>query len=259
MESTPRAARLVVPPHAGARPGGGWLERGGARGNLPFEELVRQCQACAQPRLELEVEARDRGGGRAAAHAAEGALAPLAPRAAAHVPAAGGLRAGVRRAAGRAAGPDFRLAQHFAERAALALDNARLYQEAREAIALREQFVVVAGHELRTPLTALLLGLESLQRRLTGRASRGSCSGGSPSAGARAPSSTGSSTAAGRRPASPRDALRLDAEELELTSLVEDTLQKMMPQFEKAGCAISLTRGSQPGGVVGPAAGWIKW
>ena len=51
--------------------------------------------------------------------------------------------------------PDFSLARDFAERAALALDNARLYQEAREATALRDQFLAVAERELKTPVTAL--------------------------------------------------------------------------------------------------------
>jgi signal transduction histidine kinase/DNA-binding NarL/FixJ family response regulator len=55
-------------------------------------------------------------------------------------------------------------AMELARRCASALDNARLYQRAQEAIALREDFLAVASHELRTPLAALVLGLQSLQR-----------------------------------------------------------------------------------------------
>ncbi len=50
---------------------------------------------------------------------------------------------------------DFSLAQEIANRAALAIDNARLYQEARDALQQREEFLLVAAHELRTPVTGL--------------------------------------------------------------------------------------------------------
>jgi signal transduction histidine kinase len=42
------------------------------------------------------------------------------------------------------------------------MDNARLYQDAREAIRVRDDFLSIAGHELKTPLTALQLYLEAL-------------------------------------------------------------------------------------------------
>ncbi len=58
---------------------------------------------------------------------------------------------------GRPYGPsDLSLAEELAGRAALAVDNARLYREARRAIQLRDDFLSVAAHELKTPVTALL-------------------------------------------------------------------------------------------------------
>jgi signal transduction histidine kinase len=48
---------------------------------------------------------------------------------------------------------DLALAEEVGRRAALALDNAALYREARAAIHEREQFASIASHELKTPLT----------------------------------------------------------------------------------------------------------
>lgn len=50
----------------------------------------------------------------------------------------------------------------LAAQAAVALDNARLYREARDAIREREEFMSVATHELRAPLTTLTLRLDQL-------------------------------------------------------------------------------------------------
>ncbi len=68
------------------------------------------------------------------------------------------------RQAGRYGDDDLPFAQELASRAALAVDNARLYREARDAIAARDEFLSIASHELRTPLTALLLCAQSLVR-----------------------------------------------------------------------------------------------
>jgi PAS domain S-box-containing protein len=46
-------------------------------------------------------------------------------------------------------------AEDLARRCALALDNARLYRAAQEAIAARDQFLSIASHELRAPLARL--------------------------------------------------------------------------------------------------------
>lgn len=60
---------------------------------------------------------------------------------------------------------DVPLAEEVAHRAALAIDNARLYREAQEMIRQRDEFLSVASHELRTPLTALGLQIDLLKRR----------------------------------------------------------------------------------------------
>jgi PAS domain S-box-containing protein len=53
----------------------------------------------------------------------------------------------------------------LADRVALAIDNARLYHEAQEAVRTRDVFLSVASHELKTPLTSLLGNIQLLERR----------------------------------------------------------------------------------------------
>ncbi|WP_158501702.1 ATP-binding protein [Vitiosangium sp. GDMCC 1.1324] len=59
---------------------------------------------------------------------------------------------------------DLAFMEDLAWRAALAVDNARLFQQAEQAVAARDEFVAIATHELRTPLSALSLQLTALQR-----------------------------------------------------------------------------------------------
>ena len=60
---------------------------------------------------------------------------------------------------GRHYGPgELALAQELAIRLSLALDNARLYQQAKEAIRARDEALSMVTHDLRNPLTAITLG-----------------------------------------------------------------------------------------------------
>jgi PAS domain S-box-containing protein len=62
------------------------------------------------------------------------------------------------RGQGAAYGPDdLELAVELALRAALALDNAALYEQARAATRAREEVLAVVSHDLRNPLNAVLL------------------------------------------------------------------------------------------------------
>jgi len=59
---------------------------------------------------------------------------------------------------------DLILATEIGRRASLAIENARAYSEARQAILTRDNFLAIASHELRTPLSGLTILISSLAR-----------------------------------------------------------------------------------------------
>jgi PAS domain S-box-containing protein len=97
-------------------------------------------------------------------------LEELGPRSSVLVPLiARGRKLGVVNLAsatpGRMADPVMvEMAQGVADRAAIAIDNARLYGEAQEAVRVREDVVAIVSHDLRNPLNAISLASLSLLR-----------------------------------------------------------------------------------------------
>lgn len=61
---------------------------------------------------------------------------------------------------------DLPIALELARKASVALENAKLFEEAREAIRSRDEFLSVASHELKTPITAMKLRTELALRRI---------------------------------------------------------------------------------------------
>ncbi len=55
------------------------------------------------------------------------------------------------------------LAEELGRRAGLAVQNARLYATAREALHAREELLAIAAHEIRGPITSLHLAVQSLR------------------------------------------------------------------------------------------------
>jgi signal transduction histidine kinase len=66
------------------------------------------------------------------------------------------------RGAGKREEPDHGLLLELAERASGAIDNARLYQEAQRAIAVRDDLLAVVSHDLQSPVNAIGMTVKSL-------------------------------------------------------------------------------------------------
>ncbi|MFP2923750.1 ATP-binding protein [Pyxidicoccus sp. 3LG] len=144
---------------------------------------------------------------------------------------------------------DLALGKELAHRAALAMDNARLYEEAREAIRLRDEFMSIASHELKTPLTPLSLKLQALARELSKHAEA------VPRRVVESYVDVGtrqvkklselvgdlldvSRISAGR--------LTLELEEVELSGLVREVMARYEPQAARAGSTLQLEGGGAP-------------
>jgi signal transduction histidine kinase/ActR/RegA family two-component response regulator len=61
-----------------------------------------------------------------------------------------------------------RIVEELGRRAAAAIENARLYEQARQAIYVRDEFLSIASHELKTPLTAAQLQIDMVQKMIDG-------------------------------------------------------------------------------------------
>ncbi|HZH17738.1 MAG TPA: ATP-binding protein [Archangium sp.] len=134
---------------------------------------------------------------------------------------------------------DLALAEELAARVGMTLENLRLYEEARQAVGLRDEFLSVASHELKTPLTSL-----KLQHALIGKSLTPECRA---SVGARLPKAMSqverlttlvdslldvSRIGAGR--------LGLEPVEMELTHLLREVMERLSEVFAQAGCVVDF-------------------
>jgi PAS domain S-box-containing protein len=131
------------------RPLGGALGGGRAEVSAPPSDPVALAAALGIARLELVSRL--------------GAEAYVSTPLSAHGRVLGALTLVSARRERRYGPADVALAADLAQRAALAVDNARLYARAQEAVRLRDEFLSIASHELRTPLSALQLQAQAIR------------------------------------------------------------------------------------------------
>jgi signal transduction histidine kinase len=132
------------------------------------------------------------------------------------------------------------LLQSLAERAALAIEDARLYGAATEAVRLRDDFLSVAGHELKTPLSALRLQIQMLARVARDVAT-------TPGLAQRVEKAERTSERLGALIDELLDAgritagrLKLEREEMDLAALTRDAVGRMSEALARAGSEVKL-------------------
>jgi signal transduction histidine kinase len=144
---------------------------------------------------------------------------------------------------------DLALAEDLARRAAVAIENARLYRQAQEAIQARDEFLSIASHELKTPLTVLQAHLDMLLRSIR----RGEQI--SPE---RLANRLETTRQQGRRLVKLVDGLldvsrisagrlELEREAVDLGELVRAVAGHLGPELEEAGCSLEIRAGPAEG------------
>jgi PAS domain S-box-containing protein len=143
---------------------------------------------------------------------------------------------------------DLVVAETLAHRAAISIDNARLYRRAQEANRMKDEFLATLSHELRTPLTAIL-GWSGMLR--AGRLD--------------AEAATRAIEAIERNAKSQRQIiedlldvsriitgkLRLDVREVEPAALIDSAIEAVRPAAEAKGVRIEKVVGTGSGTLTG--------
>ncbi len=147
---------------------------------------------------------------------------------------------------------EVKIIEELSGRVAVAIENASLYERARRAIQLRDEFLSVASHELRTPLAALHLQIQGLRdlarKQLAGSADE------------RLVRRLDRSAASVDRLAQLVDRLldvsrisegrlQLTLEPLDLNAVVRDAAERFHEQAQRAGCDLRLR--AAPASVAG--------
>ncbi|HEY0606591.1 MAG TPA: PAS domain S-box protein [Herpetosiphonaceae bacterium] len=147
---------------------------------------------------------------------------------------------------------DLALAEDLAQRAAIAVDNSRLYQESQEGILARDEFLSIASHELKTPITSLQLQAQSLIRN----AKKGGLSSiGQERLLHKLDLITQQTERLTKLTNDLLDVARIRAgriemrlEEIDLTQAVREVVLRFEDQIEAAGCSLALD--AEPGAMI---------
>ena len=141
---------------------------------------------------------------------------------------------------------DLAFVEDLARRAALAVENARLYGQAQEANRIKDEFLATLSHELRTPLTAIL-GWASML-------AEGSLN---PHEAERAVAAIGRNARAQKQIVEDvldvsriiTGRLRLEMRPVELRALVQDSVESVRPAAEAKGVYLSTLLAPEVGAV----------
>ncbi|MFL5812550.1 MAG: CHASE domain-containing protein [Bdellovibrionia bacterium] len=135
-----------------------------------------------------------------------------------------------------------KIAAGLAAQAAVAIDNARLYQRSREATAVRDEFLSICSHELKTPLTTLKLQAQKNKRILAKQ-------------NVLTEQSVNSLLNATEKQVDRLSRLvddmldvsrivtgrlKVETESFELGALVREIVERLTPQIEAAGCRVKV-------------------
>jgi signal transduction histidine kinase len=134
---------------------------------------------------------------------------------------------------------ELRLAEELGRRAAIAIDNARLYRKTQQAIRARDEFLSIAAHELYTPLTSLQLAVDGVrQGLLAGDADTSARTAAVAQRQIRRITHLIEDLLNVTRISAGRLNLRL--EEVDLAALAREVVQNLDEEFKRAGCAVEL-------------------
>jgi signal transduction histidine kinase len=144
----------------------------------------------------------------------------------------------------RYAPEDVAAAEEIGLRTGTAIENARLYLQAQQAIGVRDQFLAIASHELKTPLTALMLVVDAAERALER----------SPAPSERMRANVAALSRQGQRltklVSNLLDVTRIRAglfhvsvEPMDLCAVVREVAARHEPEAARAGCALEVVTG----------------
>jgi PAS domain S-box-containing protein len=137
---------------------------------------------------------------------------------------------------------DMDLVEELARRAALAVDNARLYRHARDAIAARDEFLSVAAHEIRGPTNAIHMAVQSVRQAKVPEGALPRVVGIIERQDLRLSQFVDELLEVGRIQAG---ALRLAFEDVDLGSVVHEVVARLGPQLSRSGSSLTVTDGSK--------------
>ncbi|HZI15658.1 MAG TPA: GAF domain-containing protein [Myxococcus sp.] len=131
------------------------------------------------------------------------------------------------------------LLESLAARAALAIEDARLYGEATQAVKARDELLSVAGHELKSPLNALQLQIHMLARMAKAAVGSGLAE--------RAEKAARASQRLGLLIDDLMDVSRINSgrmslkrEDVDLAALARELVGRMSEELARAGCEVTL-------------------